>query len=413
MRAVLTLLPFLFFATVLACGGDDGGDLLGTQAPTSIASVEQERSSTPGESPASEASGLPESVGLERVFPDLGFERMTGMYAAPDGSWYVTEQVGRVTHVTPTDVGVATSVVLDITDRVSTDGNEEGLLGLALPSDFDATGAYYAYYSAAEPRRGVLARFFLVPPDADAADGEVVVMEVPEPFSNHNGGQIAFGPDDYLYVSLGDGGSARDPQGNGQNLGTLLGSILRLDVSGGDAGYFVPSDNPFVGKGGARGEIWAYGLRNPWRFSFDTATGELWVGDVGQSTREEVDFVVKGANYGWNVMEGFGCLGGGSKCDTDGLSLPVIDYDNGGGDCSVTGGFVYRGSAIPDLQGAYVYSDYCSGKIWALRYNGSEVTRHEQIGLTGFNVSSLAQGNDGELYVLEHADAGGIYKIVP
>lgn len=422
MRAFSGLVPFLLFAALLACNGDDDASPAATQAPTSIASAVPEATPTGGESPAdtpetqetpvSTASGLPDSVGLQRVFPELTFERMTGLYQAPDGSWYVTEQAGRVTQVTPAAPGAAARLVMDITDRVSTDGNEEGLLGFAFAPEFGTTSEFYVYYSATDPRRSVISRFASTNAGGDPGS-EDIILEVPQPFGNHNGGQIAFGPDGYLYVGLGDGGSARDPQGNGQNLGTLLGSILRLDVSSGDAGYSVPSDNPFVGQDGARGEIWAYGLRNPWRFSFDSATGDLWAGDVGQNTREEVDLVVKGGNYGWSIMEGAGCLGGGSDCDRDGLLLPVVDYDNGRGGCSVTGGFVYRGSAIPALQGAYVYSDYCTGTIWALRYDGSSVIEHEEIGQADFNVSSFAQGNDGELYVLEHGESGGIYRIVP
>jgi glucose/arabinose dehydrogenase len=404
----------LLAAFVIACGGDSESPGASTSVipandtPTSGPPAEEETpppdgATTPQETPAA-VTGLPSSIQLEGVFPDLSFARMTGLYQIPSGSWLVTEKIGRVMLVDR--AGTQASVLLDLTDRVSTDGNEEGLLGLALAPDFVDTGIFFVYYSAADPRRSVVSRF-------DSDGNENVVLEVPQPFSNHNGGQIVFGPDGYLYIGLGDGGSARDPQGNGQNLGTLLGSLLRIDVSGSEAGYAVPPDNPFVGVAGARGEIWAYGLRNPWRFSFDKATGDLWVGDVGQNTREEIDFVVKGGNYGWNIMEGFDCLGGGSNCDQDGLLLPVIDYENGDGDCSVTGGFVYRGSAIPALQGAFVYADYCSGKIWALRYDGSEVTEHEQIARADFRVSSFAQDNEGELYALDHGDSGGVYRLVP
>jgi len=417
MRALSSLAALLLFATVLACSGDDGDARPATQAPIPVATAE---TATPGESaadtpetqtPVSPASGLPDSVGLERVFDHASFERLTGLYPTPLSGdlWLATGQAGRIYLLTPSEDGI----FLDISDEVSRDGNEEGLLGLALAPDFQTTGVFYVYYSAADPRRSVISRFQSSSGGIGDPDSEEVILEVPQPFSNHNGGQIVFGPDGYLYVGLGDGGSARDPQGNGQNLGTLLGSILRLDVSGGSAGYSVPPDNPFVGQGSARGEIWAYGLRNPWRFSFDSDTGDLWVGDVGQNTREEIDLVVKGGNYGWSIMEGAGCLGGGSNCDKDGLLAPVIDYDNGRGGCSVTGGFVYRGSAIPDLQGAYVYSDYCTGTIWALRFDGSSVIAHEEIGQADFNVSSFAQGPEGELYVLEHAEDGGIYRIVP
>jgi glucose/arabinose dehydrogenase len=415
MRALPFLAPLILLPLVFACSGDDDDAAPATQAPTSAATVGAGASPQPGQTPAAgsspsgSAGGALPSVKLEPVFPDLAFEGMTGMYAMEDGSWLVTEQPGRVQRILPS--GDA-ELFMDLTDRVHS-GSEEGLLGLALTPDYASSGAFYLYYSAPDPRRGVLARFQTLPDGKGDLDSEQVILEVPEPFANHNGGQIVFGPDGYLYLGLGDGGSARDPDGNGQNLDTLLGSILRIDVSGGDAAYSVPSDNPFVGQGSARGEIWAYGLRNPWRFSFDAATGDLWVGDVGQNTREEVDLVVKGGNYGWNVMEGSGCLDGGNNCDQDGLLLPVIDYANGGGNCAVTGGFVYRGAAIPALQGAYLYSDYCGGEIWALRYDGSQVTDQARIADSGFRVSSFAQGNDLEVYVLEIAQAGGIYKLVP
>jgi glucose/arabinose dehydrogenase len=420
MRLLWLIMAGLLGAAALACSDSDDPPPTSTQAPTSA--VTPRVSPSPGSAettppaptqeptPPPEVTGLPESVALERVFPDLAFERMTGLYQAQDGAWWITEQIGRVTRI---DAEGQASPVLDITDRVSTAGNEEGLLGLAFAPDFESSRIFFLYYSAANPRRSVISSFV-----ANAAEGtvsapgsELVRLEVDQPFSNHNGGQIVFGPDGYLYVALGDGGSARDPQGNGQNLGALLGKILRIDVSG-ESGYSVPPDNPFAGQGDARGEIWAYGLRNPWRFSFDSATGDLWAGDVGQNTREEVDVITRGGNYGWSIMEGFGCLDGGQNCNRDGLLLPVIDYGRDGG-CSITGGFVYRGAAIPELYGAYVYADYCSGIIWALRYDGTEVTEQAQIAQADFAVSSFAQGDDGELYVLDHSDEGGIYRLVP
>jgi glucose/arabinose dehydrogenase len=352
---------------------------------------------------------------LQRVFEGLTFERMTGLYQGTDGAFYVIEQAGRISVFQPAPDALA-NLILDITDRVSTQGNEEGLLGFALSPDFEVDRAFYVYYSAADPRRSVLSRFTVALSGgrAVAAGSEEVIFELQQPFANHNGGQIAFGPDGYLYVALGDGGSGNDPNNNAQNLGTLLGSILRIYVSRGGPGYDVPADNPFVGTQGARGEIWAYGFRNPWRFSFDRETGDLWAGDVGQSTREEVDFVVRGGNYGWREMEGFGCRGGGSGCNPADFLPPVFDYARGsGGTCSVTGGFVYRGTAIPGLRGAYVFTDYCSGVIYALRAVNGVLTEQGEIARTGFRVSTLAQDNEGELYVLQHAGAGGIYKLVP
>ena len=199
-----------------------------------------------------------------------------------------------------------------------------------------------------------------------------MLLEVEQPYPNHNGGQLAFGPDGYLYIGLGDGGSGGDPQGNGQDLTTLLGSILRIDVSNASPAepYRVPEDNPFWDDETARAEIWAYGLRNPWRFSFDEATGDLWTGDVGQNRFEEIDLVVRGGNYGWNVLEGTHCFSPKTGCDPTGKALPVLEYPINGG-CSVIGGYVYRAAAIPSLAGAYVYGDFCSGKVSALRYDGA------------------------------------------
>ena len=362
----------------------------------------------PSPTPDAPVSGLTE-VNVERVFGGLAFERMTGLYQDAAGNWYVTEQPGRIQRVDAA-TGQAT-LWLDITDRVDDSGNEMGLLGFALAPDFETTHAFYVDYTGGG--QTVVARFTASPDGSTAErDSEQRLLTVDQPFSNHNAGQIAFGPDGYLYVALGDGGGANDSNGNGQNLGTLLGSILRIDVSDGGGGYEVPADNPFAGQADARGEIWAYGFRNPWRFSFDTATGDLWAGDVGQNTREEVDLVVRGGNYGWRIMEGFGCRGGASDCESEGLLPPVFDYAAGsGGTCSVTGGFVYRGSAIPALRGAYVFSDYCSGVIYALRATDGVLTEQADIGATGFRVSSLAQDNDGELYVLD-LGGGGIYKLV-
>jgi glucose/arabinose dehydrogenase len=223
---------------------------------------------------------------------------------------------------------------------------------------------------------------------------------------------MIFGTDGYLYFSIGDGGGGNDPQANGQNLGAMLGKIHRIDVSkpSGGLNYSIPADNPFVGRSGARSEIWAYGLRNPWRFSFDRATGQMWAGDVGQNAREEVDLITKGGNYGWKIMEGTQCLSG-STCDRTGLTLPVIDYATAGGRCSVTGGFVYRGSAIASLRGAYVYGDYCSGEVWALRYDGTRVTEQALIADLGGQLSSFAQDSTGELYALQYAANGGVFKL--
>lgn len=359
----------------------------------------------------SPADGAQQSsyIDVERVFPNVTPQQITNMIQPDDGTgrFFLTEQAGVVRVFQP---GAAAEVFMDIRSKVLTDHNEEGLLGLAFDSGFRANGYFYLYYSANNPRRNVLARFSVQPGDSSRGDpnSETVLLELPKPFGNHNGGQLAFGPDGYLYLGPGDGGGAGDPFRNGQNTGALLGKILRIDVRRGSNGYSIPPDNPFVGVDGSRGEVWAYGMRNPWRFSFDRATGELWVGDVGQNRWEEIDRVEKGRNYGWNVMEGFHCYSPSSGCDQARLELPLAEYSHDDG-CSVTGGYVYRGKAIASLQGAYIYGDFCSGRIWSLRRNGGQV---EVKGLldTNLQITSFAEDLQGEVYVLSRS--AGIYQLV-
>ena len=347
------------------------------------------------------------------MFPNLTFQRLTNL-VQPDGDLghiFVSEQAGRV-KIFPNDQQAAqANVFLDITDRVSEENNEEGLLGLAFDPNYKSIGYFYVYYSAAVPRRSVVSRFSvsLTNPNLAYAGSELIIMEVAQPYGNHNGGQLAFGPDGYLYFGLGDGGSGGDPLGNGQKTATLLGSIVRIDVSGksSDKNYIVPSDNPFVGIAGARDEIWAYGLRNPWRFTFDSGTGILWVGDVGQNDWEEVDIIKKGSNYGWNIMEGGHCFSPFIGCDTSGLELPVVEYGHDAG-CSITGGYVDRGS--PSLEGAYVYGDFCSGKIWGLRYTDGVITEHILLANSGLAIASFGQDQGGNLYILSRND--GVYQLV-
>jgi glucose/arabinose dehydrogenase len=357
-----------------------------------------------------------QTMNVERVFPDVSFERMVDMVFSDDGTdrAFLVLQPGQIKVLDSTGEDAQSQDFLDIRNRVSDRGNEEGLLGLTLAPDFSDNEFFYVYYSASNPRRSVISRFSVSSDDPNRADpdSEFVVLEVGQPFSNHNGGQIRFGPDGFLYISLGDGGSRGDPSGNGQNLGTLLGSILRIDVSTLDSlgHYSIPSDNPFVDDSNARGEIWAYGLRNPWRFSFDQLTGDLWVGDVGQNRFEESDLINAGGNYGWNTMEGIHCYAAPEgECDESGLELPVAEYALGD-ECSVTGGYVYRGSRLPQLSGSYVYGDFCSGKIWALRHDGSRVTEQMQIADTSLRISSFAQSPSGEVFILSFDEK--IYRFV-
>ncbi len=236
---------------------------------------------------------------------------------------------------------------------------------------------------------------------------EQIILSVDQPFGNHNGGGIAFGNDGYLYIGFGDGGSGGDPLGNGQNTNTLLGAFLRIDVDG-SAPYTIPPDNPFA-AGGGRPEIYAYGFRNPWRWSFDRGTGDLWAGDVGQGLWEEVDRVALGGNYGWDIMEGSQCYNAAS-CDSAGMLPPIAEYSHAEG-CSVTGGYVYRGADIPQLEGTYVYGDYCSGRIWGVFYNPAGGPFSQVLLDSGRVISSFAEGHDGELYLLDYTQ-GSIYRLV-
>ena len=352
-------------------------------------------------------------VELEPAFPGLEFDRMVLLTYPEDGSGrlFVVLQPGRIV-VFENDPGVESArTFLDIRERVNDAGNEEGLLGLAFDPAFAENGYFYVNYTASGPRRTVVSRFSVDAGDPNRADpgSELVFLEVAQPYRNHNGGHVAFGPDGMLYVGLGDGGSSGDPRGNGQDTSTLLGSILRIDVSALDetGGYTVPPDNPFAGgEGAARPEIWAYGLRNPWRFSFDRETGDLWAADVGQNRYEEIDLVGPGRNYGWNVMEGSKCFRP-TNCDTRGLEMPVAEYGREGG-CSVTGGYVYRGRRLPTLHGAYLYADFCSGKIWALRHDGAAVTEQMLVADTGLSISSFGEDASGEVYVLTFE--GAVYR---
>ncbi len=309
---------------------------------------------------------------------------------------------------------------LDIREIVNDKWNEEGLLGLTFDPYYTTNGYFYVYYSAASPRRSVISRYSVNQLDQDRADpnSSKIILEVDQPYRNHNGGHLLFGNDGYLYVGFGDGGSAGDPHNNGQDLSTLLGSIIRIDVRSLDntGTYSVPNDNPFADNNeGIKNEIWAYGLRNPWRFNIDRLTGEIWAGDVGQINREEIDIIKPGLNYGWNIMEGTSCFQESTKnnkttCANDGLELPVVDYGRSKG-CSVIGGYVYRGTTIPPLYGTYIYSDYCSGKVWGLKYDGEQVTEHIEIGKAQGKVYAFGEDERGEIYIL--SSTGEIYMIIP
>jgi glucose/arabinose dehydrogenase len=288
---------------------------------------------------------------------------------------------------------------LDITDRVDASGNEMGLLGLAFHPGYEQNGFFYVNYTGDRGNTRI-SRFQASGNSADSAS-EKVLLVIEQPYENHNGGALTFGPDGYLYAGLGDGGLAGDPHKNGQNTESLLGKILRLDVNNGDP-YAIPSDNPFGN------EVWAYGLRNPWRISFDRATGDLWIGDVGQGNWEEVDYLAAGseggANFGWSVMEGT------HNYDSEprsGMYLPVAEYSHAEGGCSITGGYVYRGM-IPEWNGVYIYGDYCSGKVWALILSDGQ-WQSQLMFETGVLITSFGQDESGEIYLA--SDTGNVYKL--
>lgn len=331
---------------------------------------------------------------------------------AGDGSGrlFVVEQAGRV--VVFSGRG-SHDVFLDIAGRVES-GGEMGLLSVAFHPAFSENRRFFVNYTTRK-EGGLFTHVSEFQATEDLKEGlpgsEKVLLAIEQPYANHNGGLVMFGPDGYLYAGMGDGGSANDPHDMGQRLDTLLGKMLRLDVDRKEGGkaYAVPPDNPFVKEPGARPEIYAYGLRNPWRFSFDPVTKRLFVADVGQNDREEINVVEAGKNYGWRVMEGSICTPGvNPDCDTEGLELPIVDYGRGEG-TTVVGGYVYRGAEIPDLCGVYLYGDFGSGKIWGLRYDGEQVTAQQELMDTDLLISSFGEDEEGNLYVLDLR--GNVYRL--
>lgn len=338
---------------------------------------------------------------VDLAFPKLVFNQPVGIVTPRDGTnrLFVIEQAGiiRVFENSPT---VAESTVfLDISTQVLF-GGEQGLLGLAFHPNYAINGYFYVDYVADNPLRTVIARYSVAPnnPDQALENSELGLLEVNQPFSNHKGGQLAFGTDGYLYIGLGDGGSGGDPFGNAQNRSTQLGKILRINVNLASQGrnYSIPPDNPYSGNAlGYKEEIYAYGFRNPWRFSFDSPTGRLWVADVGQNQREEIDLVEMGKNYGWNIMEGTLTYSSGSQI---GLELPVLDYSHVEG-IAVVGGYVYHGSTLTGLNSAYIYGDYGSGKVWSLQYDGVVAPVNNLLADTGLRISSFGVDELNELYI--------------
>ncbi len=327
---------------------------------------------------------------------------------APSGSsdLYVVEQAGMIRLRSGSKW--LTTPFLDLHSQVVS-GGEMGLLSLAFHPQYTRNGRFFLNYTTGSPLKTRISEWRANPKTKRVIAGsERVLLEIAQPYRNHNGGQIAFGPDQKLYIGMGDGGSANDPQGHGQNLSSLLGKILRIDVDQGHP-YRIPSDNPFLKQSGLRPEIWAYGLRNPWRFSFDRATGELYAGDVGQNRFEEIDLIQRGGNYGWKIREGLACFFPENNCPSTGLKAPLQVYDHSQG-VSVTGGFVYRGSKYPALKGIYLYADFGSGTIWGLKQSKGKNSWNQVLLNSGLQVSSFGQDGQGELYLLDYSN-GRVFQI--
>ena len=401
---------FLFVAIALqGCGSES------PTAPSGSPGEITDGPSAPNPGPVSGVSidpgGCPEWPAITVQQELTVGDRSVHITNAGDGSGrlFVVEQPGRIRVIR--DDTLLPAPFLDISSRVAT-GGEQGLLSVAFPPGYARKGHFYVSYIRQADGASVIARHFLTPgnPDVANANREEILLTVEQPFASHNAGLIAFGPDGYLYVSLGDGGSGNDFLDNGQNTDSLLGKMLRIDVESGAFPYAVPSDNPFVGLGGHREEIWALGFRNPWRFSFDRDSGDLYIADVGHNGWEEVNVQPAsgrgGENYGWNVMEGSQCFRA-LFCDRTGLTLPAYEYSHLFG-CSIIGGFVYRGSDYPCLQGTYLYSDFCTGGVWGLKQVGG-VWQSRLLTGTSLEIVSFGEDEDGELYALDLN--GGVYGI--
>ncbi len=352
---------------------------------------------------------------LVNAFPNLTFTQPVYLTHSNDGTnrIFVIQKNGLI-KVFPNDSTVASATTfLNLSSRIITAGgsSEQGLLGIAFHPNYLNNGYFYVDYTEAGDGRTIVARYSVDSTNPNLGDfnSELRLLNIFQPYSNHNGGILFFGEDRYLYIGMGDGGSAGDPANRAQNVDSLLGKILRIDVdtTTGTLNYGIPPDNPFAG-GGGRGEIFCWGMRNPWRVSQDPVTGLIWCGDVGQNLYEEVDIINNARNYGWRIMEGFHCYNPSVGCNMTGLTLPIKEYGHTSGRCSITGGFVYRGSRRPDLVGRYIYADYCSGEIWKLRFEGGVVTEDSLLLSAGTSILSFGTDQNNELYIL--GNNGIIYR---
>ncbi len=357
--------------------------------------------------PAQVTSGN-STIQLEEIFPNLPDSyNIIGMFQEPNDSsrWYITTKSGRVYWFDNNQSASTLTLFVDLSSQINA-GGEGGLLGMAFEPTYSHNVGGRVYFSYTnKSSKSIIARITSDGTNALNISTRQELMSVTQPANNHNGGNIAFGPDGYLYIGFGDGGGGNDQYGNGQNTQTLLGAMLRIDVSGSGTSYAIPADNPFVNNNNVLDEIYAYGVRNPWRWSFDKQNGDLWVADVGQELYEEVDIVSAGDNLGWPIMEGAHCFQS-SSCNMTGLTLPVAEYTHQNGDCSVTGGFVYRGQSVPALQGHFVYGDFCTGRMFSTVKSGSQSYTTKELLLSGMNISTFGQGNDGEIIVVNYGGSG-------
>ncbi len=400
-RLAIVLLAIVLLAGACTSGDGDGGPTPAGPSPTGPSPTGP--SPTGPSAPEGSSGSLADArVGLEEVA--VLDQPVALAVRRDDPALYIAEKPGRVVAVRD---GEGPRVVLDITDQVSL-GSEQGLLGIAFSPD-----GRFLYVDITDASGNTRILEFAAGDEGIDATSEREVLRVDQPYSNHNGGNLAFGPDGYLYIALGDGGSGGDPQGRAQSRSTLLGKLLRISPrpSGGEP-YGIPADNPFVGRDGSRPEIWAYGLRNPWRFSFDRATGDLWIGDVGQDAWEEIDVEPAGStgglNFGWDALEGTHPFEGGST-DPE-MVAPVFEYPHDGSVCAVTGGYVYRGEDIPALAGAYVFADFCRGRLEAFVLRDGLARLHRELGPTVDSLASFGQDATGELYALSLS--GPVYRMV-
>jgi glucose/arabinose dehydrogenase len=424
MRIVAPLIAAVLL--VAACtdsdkpSGRDATSAPATQAPQTAATTSP---SLPSAASTPRADTRPPVTARQPVPFDpnafqLELESVAGGLSQPlfvthagDGSGrlFVLEQAGRIRIIA--NGAVAAQPFLDIRSIVRS-GGEQGLLGMAFHPKFKENGRFFIAYTQQNADNTIAEYHISADPNrADPASGRIL-LAIPDFAPNHNGGMLAFGPDGYLYAGTGDGGGGGDPQRNGQNPQALLGKMLRLNVDAGEP-YGIPPDNPFVASGAGRPEVWAIGLRNPWRFSFDRATNDLWIADVGQNLWEEIDLQPAGSrggeNYGWSIMEGAHCFRPTNGCDMTGLVMPVVEYGREGG-CSVTGGYVYRGTENPAMVGAYYFGDYCSGRIWALAQAADGSWQRTELLRVGVQISSFGEDEAGELYLTGH-NTGQVYRL--